>query len=698
MQIPYGAVYFRKSNPPKEDWERDYQTASQDGLNIFRHWFMWGSIEIAPGVYDWEDYDEQMDLAQKYGIKTIIAEILTVPEWLSAEYPEVLYRQEDGSIPKSHMGGSSSTGGWGNGPCLDTPLGKELAGNFLKALARRYKNHPSMYGYDIWNECAYPAHVCFCSDTVSAYQAWLENKYGDISQLAKLWHRYSYTSFKQIQPPPALSLYPEVLDWMDFRKDNFYKQMQWRIDVIRSEDKKNLISAHGTADSLNPHAAMCGHDDWTASSKVEVYGFTWVAGRRGSEPWKQFHAVDVVRAGSRGKQFWHAETQGGPLWLQPQVIGRPREDGRIARPYDVRLWNFISLAGGTRGFLNPRMRPLLDGPLFGAFGAYGMDGSRTPCSNMASSMAKWMNDPAQSPLMKAKPVKGDIGILFVPETQNFSYMISTEGKWNFYPDMMWGAYKGFFDNNIQADWVHIDDLNDYGTVYFPYPVMLKGESAQRIKDWVETGGVLISEGCPGYFGDYGTVGTVQPNGGFGFDELFGVHQTYVEFVPDILIDASFSFMKNNVCAGTYIQNYSCGTAIPCGYSENGAVIAARNRYGKGETILLGTCPSEAYLRRCEMSTRNFFASLLPLVGIEQMVSCSNENLKIRLQKGDTGTFLWAMNVCDQIVSDAQVYISAKLGQFKPGEIYHCAGQVSQIGTNVFNLTISAQDAVIFKLD
>ena len=34
---PYGAVYFRKSNPPREDWERDYRTAAEDGLNLFRH-------------------------------------------------------------------------------------------------------------------------------------------------------------------------------------------------------------------------------------------------------------------------------------------------------------------------------------------------------------------------------------------------------------------------------------------------------------------------------------------------------------------------------------------------------------------------------------------------------------------------------------------------------------------------------------
>lgn len=41
-QLPYGAVYFRKSNPLKADWERDYRTAGEDGMNIFRHWFMWG--------------------------------------------------------------------------------------------------------------------------------------------------------------------------------------------------------------------------------------------------------------------------------------------------------------------------------------------------------------------------------------------------------------------------------------------------------------------------------------------------------------------------------------------------------------------------------------------------------------------------------------------------------------------------------
>ena len=72
-QLPYGAVYFRKSNPPRQDWERDYKVAGEDGLNVFRHWFMWASIEREPGKYDWADFDRQLDLAAGNGIKTIIA-------------------------------------------------------------------------------------------------------------------------------------------------------------------------------------------------------------------------------------------------------------------------------------------------------------------------------------------------------------------------------------------------------------------------------------------------------------------------------------------------------------------------------------------------------------------------------------------------------------------------------------------------
>jgi len=37
-QVYFGAVYFRKTNPPRADWERDHGVAAEDGHTLFRHW------------------------------------------------------------------------------------------------------------------------------------------------------------------------------------------------------------------------------------------------------------------------------------------------------------------------------------------------------------------------------------------------------------------------------------------------------------------------------------------------------------------------------------------------------------------------------------------------------------------------------------------------------------------------------------
>ena len=151
LQVPFGAVYFRKSNPPREDWERDYGVAAADGLNIFRHWFMWAAIERAPGKYDWDDYDRQMDLAAKNGIRTIIAELThTVPDWAMRKFAHARQLRGDGTPLPSVMGVSSATGGFANNGggagalTMNCPEVKEAAGAFLTALATRYRDHPGM--------------------------------------------------------------------------------------------------------------------------------------------------------------------------------------------------------------------------------------------------------------------------------------------------------------------------------------------------------------------------------------------------------------------------------------------------------------------------------------------------------------------------------------------------------------------------
>lgn len=642
MQLPYGAVYFRKSNPPKADWERDYQQAAKDGINIFRHWFMWGSIEVEPGVFDWEDFDRQMELAERYSIKTIIAEITTsVPEWVFRLYPEAVSRYKNGEPAKSQMGVSSATGGFYEGVCLDTPVGRKLVGNFLTELAKRYKGHPALMGYDVWNECNYSHTLCFCESTKSAYREWLKEKYGSLENLRKAWYRYSLADWQDVQPPAALQLYPECYDWLTFRKENAYRHMQWKVDLIRNIDPECLITAHGTAQSLE-NMALGGSDEWLAADKVELYGLTFVQSRQGNEPYKQYLAMDLTRAGAKEKPFWHAESQAGPLWYQPQVVNRPREDGRVTEPEDIRQWNLTSLACGARGILCPRWRPLLDGPLFGAFGGYAMDGSSTENSEMCAKIAHWANDPAQKDLMEAKPVRGELGIIVSPKVQITTALLSAFGAKDHYKEAMVGAYRAFFDLGYQPEFVHIQDISKWKTLYFPLPMQMDDNDIERLTQWVAAGGTLVSEGCLGYFDDRGKV---RENMDLRLQKMLGIDRKNVEFTPDLLQNEIITVDGNAMYGGEYLEKYTVRSARVLATDSHGDPFITENRYGKGCVLMVGTSPAVAYASHTDFyGQRVFFRWVAEkqMAIIPRAIS-SNPKCHVRMQCSENGCYVWIIN-------------------------------------------------------
>ena len=641
--FPFGAVYFRKSNPPEQDWERDHKLAAQMGVNIMRHWFMWASIENAPGRYDWRDYDRMVELEGQNHIKVVIAEIIVgAPEWMWDKYPHARHINVDGTQSFPAVGGSSATS---SAPlCLDNDDVLGEAGKFLTALVERYRDKPATMGYDVWNEGN--SQECFCRGTEAKFRAWLKAKYGTIEALGRAWHRYSYGDWESVHAPHGTGGYPDSLDWLAFRRDNSIRLLKWRTELIRRLDKRNKVTAHSTG--------LLTEIEWRTAADVDSYGYTWVASRHGNDPWMQFQAVDVVRAGSRGKPFWHAEATGGPLWLQPQVLNRPLEDGRSSDDKDVRVWSLIDMTAGATGILFTRWRGLLDGPLFGAFAPMGMDGSVTPQAEMAAKLSRWTNSHAD--IWKSRPVRGDVGIAFVQESEDFSVVQGGgsgapgaggrrggggEGGGANYVQSAQGAYQAFFDTNIQADFVGIDDIGEYPMIYLPYPEHLRKATADKLRDYVSKGGKLVSEGCPGYFGDGGRVGVVQPN--LGLDALFGARETYVQFTPDILGRLTLTVRDKQIGGQYFLQEYQPAGGQPAGEYANGHIAAVEHSFGKGKTLLIGTFPGGSYYRNHAAGTREFFAGLLTWAGVRQQVQSSDAAVKARMHKGPGGAYLWVVN-------------------------------------------------------
>jgi beta-galactosidase len=684
----FGAVYYRKSNPPREDWERDYTIATEDGYRVFRHWFLWSAIETAPGCYDWADYDRQLDLAAQHGLKTIIAEMITAaPEWLFSRLPQARYETRSGARLASTMSASCVTGGF-PGMCLDNPEIKDSAGAFLRALAERYHDHPALGGYDIWNECTYWDDVCYCDATATRFRQWLQNRYGDLPSLASAWQRHSLASWDDVQMPRQTGAYPDVLDWLAFRVDNAYEWMAWRRDIIRAVDPVHPIIAHGVAGGLS-RAAGYAADDWRAAEVADAYGLTWIASRKGDEPWKQWQAVDLTRCAARGKRIWHAEAQGGPLWMQPQVTGRPRDDGRIAAPEDLRLWHLLSFAAGATGLFYPRWRPLLDGPLFGAFGPYAMDGSRTPRSEMAARIAHWGAAPEQADLWRSRPVQGEVGIVYAPESQRFAH--AQQGDAGYYATAISGAYRGFFAHNIQPDLVHIDDIDAYPLLYLPYPVSLAPSSIERLCAWVERGGHLVSEGLPGYFDARGHVSPNQPPPALA--ALFGASESYVEFTPDLLGDLTLQVGDVPVRGALFLQAYAPTTGRAVGWYDDGQVAAVDNDLGRGRTRLIGTMPGAGVTAHPD-EPAPFFADLLDWAGVARHLTCSDARLQARLHSGAGGTWLWVVNPARESI-EARITLGPAWRHLRPGPSAWGAPARCQEGE--IAVTVRARDAVIIAL-
>ena len=187
----------------------------------------------------------------------------------------------DGRKIGPHYNNAAAVGGW-PGLCLDNDDVLKIAEEFIRQLVLRYRQHPAMGGYDVWNELNHLADAggCWCAASAEKFRQWLRQKYGDLTSLGKAWYRYSYTDWSQVEIPRTIGPFPDAMDWGLFRIDNAMRIFERRVKLIRELDPDHPITNHtiplGAVEKVFPDTYPEGgsYPVFRATKLVDITGFS----------------------------------------------------------------------------------------------------------------------------------------------------------------------------------------------------------------------------------------------------------------------------------------------------------------------------------------------------------------------------------------------------------------------------------------
>ncbi|WP_339320319.1 beta-galactosidase [Paenibacillus sp. FSL R10-2734] len=218
-----GCQIWIEPDETRERVEALFQEAQKSGIGWVRIFLMWPWIEEVPGMWNFDLFDYVFDAANKYGLRIKATLTANSGPWHIGT-PSLLH---------SHTGFLS--------PEQRVPMR-----NYIVQCISRYKDHPALGQWIVWNEPT--SGNDRTEEALQHWQAWLSLYYNrDIHKLNKRW-RTGYSSFNDV-PFPEDILHPDhknqawnsygpwLLDWQS-RASWLQSELQWICDVIRELDKK----------------------------------------------------------------------------------------------------------------------------------------------------------------------------------------------------------------------------------------------------------------------------------------------------------------------------------------------------------------------------------------------------------------------------------------------------------------------------
>ncbi len=656
---------YRVPSLPVSVIKNDIQTMKEIGFNTVKVQLSWSITEKRESEIDIEEVEGIVSHAQNLGMGVFLGVTMEqAPMWLWRKYPDSRMINAAGQVhedPTQYLLPADGK----PGPCHDHPGVQQAIRNYLSTVVNRLAKYENIVVWNIWQEIGFRERpgaatlseqtYCYCDNTLGNFRAWLRDKYSSLDDLNQTWQT-GFGEWDEVEPPRMFMMVPSWIDWRYFinmvsvpaalarRYESVTGNDPLRRPVMAHEDVPVLGSGRSRAylDVLDISGTSF-YPDWATVVEPWDYGFTDtdIHQRRKTnlncEMFRSSLHFDYVRSagiGNAGKEFWAAEFQSGPTINDGLYVGaEPEVD-------DVNRWLMLALSCGVQGICFWNHRPEIFWSEMHGFGLCDWNGRPTEYAEAAGRIGRSINEHRDLFKMGHVP-QAPVAIIVGEDLHNFTEATGELQKHLRHTIKGW--YQTLWEEGIPVDFleeaqVSERSLESYKVAILPFAVALGNELAQSLASYVERGGVLVTEACPGRVSRYGLAnhGGIDPS----MRDLFGIQLERLRLVEETggekwipgetslrgILDPAVLVGKEeyeglSIKANLYIETFvleddrqETGNLKPIlSYGKETAGIES-NR-GKGVAYLLGTLVGHGIASYAHGGTREFILRLVREAGV-----------------------------------------------------------------------------------
>lgn len=618
----------------KEIWDEDMRLMKAAHCNEMTVGiFSWAELEPEEGKFDFSWLDEIIDKVYSAGGRVILATPSGArPRWLAEKYPEVLrvnYHGERNMYSERHN------------HCPSSPAYREKVRIIDEKLAERYGKHPAVAAWHLSNEYW---GACYCPLCRENFKNWLRKRYDN--NIDKLNHEYwsrfwahRYDDFSQVDPPMQFgdsTMLALNLDWKRFASDMIVDFAKAEADAIRKYSDKEVTT--------NCMCEFSGYDHYKMADILDrtAYDFypDWYRGLANQANRSEYLGA-LYRGMKGGKPFIIMESAPG--------INAGGMTYRKLKSSEEQLMEAIScVANGADmiGYFQWRKGRGSYEKIHGAVvDHYGKEDARV--FKAVTRVGEYLE--------KLAPVAGAGMVSGVAVAHDYETIWALEGSpeptrfpgkngYDYTTKMLFNALR---EKNLQTDVIpYSEDFSKYRILCLPVPYVANEAFAEKIKEYVKNGGILVSTYLTAVANenDLCHLGGVP---GLGLSEVFGLRVDEVDSFEDIPDERKNSVNykgKSYKTPGiTEVLRLNGATALAL-YEKDyykGTPAVTVNSYGKGKAYYVGFMPTGDLVAQ-------LMADIADENGIEPMKGISAENgVRITVRENENEKFYFVINYTNE---------------------------------------------------